>query len=85
MICCAQVRKVSEAEAAGLCMPEIDREKLTKEKFITSGGEGEVWTGTYAGHEEPVAIKIVKLAGQVGKRDRTQVRAVCIYISPSSR
>ena len=41
---------MSEAEAFGMCMPEIDEQKLTKTEFISRGGEGEVWKGTYAGH-----------------------------------
>lgn len=64
---------MSEAEAFGMCMPEIDGDKLTKNDFISRGGEGEVWKGEYEGHG-PVAIKIVPILGQMGKRDRTQVR-----------
>jgi hypothetical protein len=79
-----QVRKVSEAEASGVFMPEIEEEKLTKKEFITQGGEGEVWTGDYLGHG-PVAIKIVKLVGQLRKRDRTQVSAAAICLLPSTR
>lgn len=65
---------MSEAEAFGMCMPEIDEQKLTKTEFISRGGEGEVWKGTYAGHGD-VAIKIVPILlqlGKIGKRDRTQ-------------
>lgn len=63
---------MSEAEAFGMCMPEIDAERLAKKDFITRGGEGEVWKGEYEGHG-PVAIKVVPMVGQMGKRDRTQV------------
>ena len=37
-----QVGRVSEAEAFGMCMPEINEEKLTKTEFLARGGEGEV-------------------------------------------
>ena len=69
-----QVGRVSEAEAFGMCMPEISDEKLTRTEFLAREGEVEVWKGTYHGHG-PVAIKIVRIKSQMGKRDRTQARA----------
>ena len=72
-----QVGRVSEAEAFGMCMPEINEEKLTKTEFLARGGEGEVWKGTYDGHGA-VAIKIVPINTQIGKRDRTQVWMFCM-------